>query len=102
MVSKITLFEPHFDGAQFGPKTIDGAFDRASEESATEAQATDSSPRRFPTRRVALGVVPLFVALIGGAVALRRFRARGAGGESEAATSETPTIERRTGADLAD
>lgn len=24
MVSKITLLEPHFDGAQFGPKSIDG------------------------------------------------------------------------------
>jgi len=24
MVSKLTLLEPHFDGAQFGPRSIDG------------------------------------------------------------------------------
>jgi hypothetical protein len=42
MVSKITLLEPHFDGAQFGPKTIDGEAFSDAEESDREKSRDDA------------------------------------------------------------
>lgn len=50
MVSKITVFEPHFDGAQFGPTSVEGLTDSGSdtdETSADEPDESSSRPRTF-------------------------------------------------------
>lgn len=43
MVSKITLFEPHFDGAQFGPASIAGPQSSAS---STASETDDPDPTK--------------------------------------------------------
>jgi len=43
MVSKITLFELHFDGAQFGPTTLPSGDDSAGSDEMTESDESDTS-----------------------------------------------------------
>jgi hypothetical protein len=80
MVQKITLFEPHFDGAQFGPSVMGGADDDTEEAaestdievSGDEAEATSGGSR---LRRVFTFVVVAGVATAVGRLAFRRFGA---------------------------
>lgn len=70
MVAKITILEPHFDGAQFGPASIEGPMaewgDETNSKTTTDADAdeTAGSKSRLTTllRRVTV-IVLLFVAL---------------------------------------
>jgi len=68
MVDKITIFEPHFDGAQFGP-TIGAEHDEPVE--ATEEMAEEESPSSGGSRRRLL-LAGLFFVVIAAAIALRQ------------------------------
>jgi hypothetical protein len=66
MVSKITLLEPHFDGAQFGPKSIDGdALSQGDDGRKTRDEAEDSGEKSRLTMLVQgmIGFVLLAVVL---------------------------------------
>lgn len=71
MVSKITIFEPHFDGARFGPAMVEG--DDETETPATEA--AEASRTRSPLPGL-LALVGIVVAI--GLLARRRGRSRDA------------------------
>lgn len=79
MVSKITIFEPHFDGAQFGPASMGVGGDNIEEhaEDLIEANAEDlideRSPRRSRGRRI-LGAGVVSAVLLAAVVGARRFR----------------------------
>lgn len=93
MVSKITIFEGHFDGAQFGPASI-GAEDEADKASDTEA-IEERSPRRPGGRRM-LGIGIVSTTLLAVIVVLRRFRNKSRGDDQlsveieEAAEQKAP------------
>jgi hypothetical protein len=60
MVSKVTIFEPHFDGAQFGPASIPGEMvDVDSPGPITGEEEREKGPR---------GVSPRSAVLVGGLV----------------------------------
>lgn len=68
MVSKITIFEPHFDGAQFGPTSIESGESMDDAEAASE-DAEDAQGRSL------LRIAALFGAIIVGlVVGLRMIR----------------------------
>lgn len=100
MVSKITLFEPHFDGAQIGPETMEtgtpsetaptGDSELSTSESAT--LGTGSKTARMPRLRTLVGVGVFVSALMAGLFAWRRFRGRGGSGEEDEPIA-TATIE---------
>ena len=71
MVSKITIFEPHFDGAQFGPASLpnDGDTD---EPTAPAVEDTAQSTGRSRGRSILVGGAALSIALLIGFVAARR------------------------------
>ena len=62
MVSKITIFETRFDGAQFGPTTVPG------ENSAREGVTADRDPAGEASE--SSGVQPVVLAVLAAAVAL--------------------------------
>lgn len=74
MVSKITIFEPHFDGAQFGPASL------PSDEPAVESDAPDanvaveSEPRGRSLGRSVLVIGGIVAGLLIGMRAIRRAR----------------------------
>ncbi len=70
MVSKITIFEPHFDGAQFGPTSIVG--DEPRPEAAADAGVEGSRRRSRMVAMVSFG--GLAAVLLVGVMALRRRR----------------------------
>jgi len=72
MVTKITLFEPHFDGAQFGPASIPGG-DPGDENDSADREDANQSESRSGGRPIKLAGLAILVALIAGIVA-RRFR----------------------------
>jgi hypothetical protein len=107
MVSKITLFEPHIEGAQFGPASLHGpdadATDPAETTIGSGTETAGPSKSRLSRARKALLVVPVVAVILGGAVAWRRFRtvretdeSRGEGTETN--TAAAGTIEERTAA----
>lgn len=69
MVSKITLFEAHLDGARFGPVPRRSGGD----ETAESAGASDDDGGRSRIR-VGLFGIALIVALLGAIVAVKRIR----------------------------
>ena len=79
MVSKITLFEPHFDGAQFGPTALpagddSGGSDETSESHESATSTDDESKSRLKT--VAQGVTT-FVIMFAVLYAVFRFALSG-------------------------
>lgn len=86
MVDKITIFEPHFDGAQFGPASIPGdvlpggehdADDEPAElpaiEADVEAEDVELDAAESGGKRISVGpLAVLAVALVGGALLARR------------------------------
>lgn len=74
MVRKITMFELHFDGANFAP-SVDGIGKESSEEHAetmeTEGTTESASGSRLPALLALVGVLAV-ASLVG--VAVRRFR----------------------------
>lgn len=76
MVSKITIFEPHFDGAQFGPASVGN--DHPEETTVEEAEETRGRSRG----RTILGLGFVSLALLAGVVAARRIRSGTADTES--------------------
>ena len=99
MVSKITLFEPHIEGAQFGPASLDTPGDIAKVTEPTVGTGSEvtaeSSPSRFPKVRAALLVLPLAAAVLGGAMAWRRFRSGRRLDDQATDSTEPATIEER-------
>jgi hypothetical protein len=100
MVSKITLFEPHFDGAQFGPETI-GTEDSSETGEPVDSDSTASSSMglerpsitsRRTRIRTLVGVGVILSALMTGLLAWRRFQGRS---EDEDETATDPMIEER-------
>ena len=99
MVSKITLFEPHFDGAQIGPEAI-GTETMAKTADSTDADAatTDSESRlpdpttRMPRIRTLVVAGVLISAVLSGVLAWRRFRGQD---ESEDEPAATAVVEER-------
>lgn len=85
MVSKITIFEAHLDGAQFGPVSP-GQDEKGRDDSSREDDATESTGGRSRKRIVLFGSV-LVVTLLAIAVAIRRLRSDGESDESEVARS---------------
>lgn len=85
MVTKITIFEPHFDGAQFGPASL-GEQDRGDTAESTAETHTDShdAGERSRIRSVLLlgGVVA--AVLIGSTILRRRRQNRSDTVENEA------------------
>lgn len=75
MVSKITIFEPHFDGAQFGPATLQTDSDEEGAET-SPAHADDEAAGVNPAYLV-LGSVLLavFAAIVARAASRRRAEA---------------------------
>lgn len=69
MVSKITIFEPHFDGAQFGPSSI-GESDVDMDSS--DETVVASSGWGVPWRKLLAGTV--LAGLVLGMFAMRRFQ----------------------------
>ena len=85
MVAKITIFEPHLEGAQFGPRSI-GFDETATDESdidtgESDRDSDDGSSRRPP---LALFVVGLVVLVVAGALAVRKMR----GDDTDGAAAE--------------
>ncbi len=79
MVAKITLFEPHFDGAQIGPATI-GMEEKADVADAVESvdkASTDAKSRSFgrPPLQLAVGLGIVFSVIAAG-ILVRRRRAK--------------------------
>ncbi len=72
MVSKITIFEAHLDGAQFGPVSP-GQDEKERDDSSREDDATETSGGRSRVRIALLGVA-LVGSLLAIAVAVRRLR----------------------------
>ncbi|MDZ7850463.1 MAG: hypothetical protein U5K70_06530 [Halodesulfurarchaeum sp.] len=106
MVSKITLFEPHFDGAQIGPASI-GAdtppdMDLGGSEHDEHSPVSEpSSSSRRPSTRLVVGIAGVATGLVAGVIAWRRFRI-GAKPETDTAAESTdePMIEERPVEDL--
>jgi hypothetical protein len=82
MVQKITLFEPHFDGAQFGPSVMGGEGEDIEELVEDAAESTDievsgdieeSASGGSRLRRVFTFVVMAGIATAVGRMAFRRF-----------------------------
>lgn len=71
MVSKITIFEPHFDGAQFGPTSIG---DEESPAEQAPEEIAESEPRGRSPGRAMLAVGGITMGLLLGFAALRRAR----------------------------
>ena len=59
MVSKITLLEPHFDGAQFGPATVDIPTPGGEDE--TEQREADGEESKSPLVTVLQGTTVFLV-----------------------------------------
>lgn len=95
MVTKITLFEPHFDGAQIGPARLDTAETKATADTAHTGEDVDSetieSSRRLPTIRTGVGIASFASLFLAGFMAYRRFKPSG---DIEEETAEA-TIEER-------
>lgn len=106
MVSKITLFEPHFDGAQIGPASLgtDTPLDLELGESASEDHSHGSEPSsssRLPSARLFIGVAGLAAGMVAGLLAWRRFRSGSKTETDETAEStDEPMIEERPVEDL--
>ncbi len=111
MVSKITLFEPHFDGAQIGPAAL--GIDPSSEEQAGEAETETSGSgigaaapvfSHLPRARTVIGTGMVAAGLLAGVVVWRRFRARKDSDapqtEGDADPEDEPLIEERPVEDL--
>lgn len=94
MVSKITFFEPHFDGALFGPAT------GPSDESAVEADAPDADiageveTGRRPLGRTVTVALGIATGLLIGMMAIRRSKARESKAvENEELSTSVPAVE---------
>lgn len=99
MVSKITIFEPHVDGAQFGPASMDVDRDNIEEsgeeliaenteeriEANDEERIDKRRSRRSRGRRI-LGAGVVSAALLAAIVVARRFR-------SDARPHDEPAVE---------
>lgn len=93
MVSKITIFEPHFDGAQFGPASFEGG---ESPVEATESDADVPVPEAARKRRRAwpvFAVAGLAVGLFVGMRALQRIRNADANADLEAVEIDEHPVE---------
>ena len=93
MVSKITIFEPHFDGAQFGPTSIVG--DESSPETTGSATADpDVEGSRRGSRLLAMVALGgLATVLFVGVMALRRRRSTDSMQDVEAVDVEERPVE---------
>lgn len=63
MVSKITIFEPHFERAQFGPESIDTDWERDTETEISSDGGPDSKSRFTTVLQGATAFVVLFAVL---------------------------------------
>ncbi|QSG15624.1 hypothetical protein [Halapricum desulfuricans] len=63
MVSKITIFEPHFEHAQFGPESIDTDWEGDTETEITSDGSPDSKSRFTMILQGATAFVVLFAVL---------------------------------------
>jgi hypothetical protein len=86
MVSKITIFEPHFDGAQFGPASISG---EKSELDSAEPVTDEEEGRRGFSPPPTLVIAGIAVGILIGVKALRSR----ATDESELVTNEEQPAE---------
>lgn len=90
MVAKITLFEPHFDGAQIGPATIgtDEKADVADELETVENADSEPKSRSIgrPPLRLAVGLGIVLSAIAAG-ILVRRRRAKPTDESSDSDTS---------------
>lgn len=91
MVTKITLFEPHFDGAQFGPTSLPDdllpgatATDEDASAESTGETAEIESGTGFGRMRLLAAVGAMTVGVLVGAFAVRRLRGRGSSEEDTA------------------
>lgn len=97
MVTKITLFEPHFDGAQLGSATIGAAVD-GEEENEHKTRATTTAVSKLPTGsrppvRLLLGLGMVIGGIAAAAIIIRRRKQHGTAQASE--TEADATIEAR-------
>jgi hypothetical protein len=91
MVSKITIFEPHFDDAQFGPSVMDS--ETASESTEPDVRTGDAEGSRGPSAGRTVFVLGAVAAgLLAGLAAVRRARR---------ADPESVEIEERTADEIA-
>lgn len=57
MVSKITIFEPHFDGAQFGSTTLDSSESTAQSQEGEDDQSGIRGRTIVGTGSISLGIL---------------------------------------------
>jgi len=72
MVSKITIFEPHFDGAQFGPASLSGEEPAVESDDPDADVAVESKSRGRSLSRFALVIGGIAAGLLLGMGAIRR------------------------------
>jgi hypothetical protein len=74
MVSKITIFEPHFDGAQFGPASLPTDEPGVGSETPDADVAVESKSRGRPLGRSVFVIGGIVGGLLIGMRAIRRIR----------------------------
>ena len=89
MVSKITIFETHFDGAQFGPTTVGSEESASAAATPTAGERSDQAAGRSRTRSV-LAVGGLLLVAVLGVVAARRIREKD---QDRSSTDDRPADE---------
>ena len=94
MVSKITLIEPHFDGAQFGPASMPGDEAERPESAATEVPIESEEPTGSSRSRwlLAAGLVTV-VAVLAAVASRRRSGEEADDGDAEAEDADEIVIE---------
>lgn len=63
MVSKITILEPHFDGAQFGPTSLTETVDDSAEVEQKDGQSDEGKSRFTTLGQGVLGFIVMFAML---------------------------------------
>ncbi|MFP4625575.1 MAG: hypothetical protein ACLFNI_03165 [Natronomonas sp.] len=107
MVTKITLFEPHFDGAQFGPTSLPDDLVPGATASDDDSDVDESSETAEPESGSGMSKLGLVLAAGGvtlgmfvGALAVRRLRRRGGSTDGDSG-SEDADLESETDEKLA-
>lgn len=94
MVSKITIFEPHFDGAQFGPASLESDEPAVETDVTEDETATEVETRGRSLGRSLMGIVGIGAGLMIGIRIIRRTRSKKSESvEIEETAENAPVIE---------